>query len=279
MNSLHMENLQADKLSEGQRRLADFFLRHRQRIPYLSIEEIAEENRTSAATVSRFIKLLGFSNLKEFKNSQRDSMDISPAAKVQASLHSLESADLVEGVTDAEIDHLRTAVHELDRQAFSAAARILAECGTVAIYGNGASRCLSELLAFRMNRFGKHVRHLGRASSSMAEALYNIGSGGVVVAFAFFKEREDLQRVFDYARSKGAKTIIVTDLLVSSTAEKADHVLVTQRGELTRFHSMVAPVALVDALTLAVAKELMPESAAMLEELHECKQLLRGQKN
>lgn len=274
---MNLEDLEADNLSPGQRRLADFFLRNKDRIPYLGIEEIAVENGTSTATVSRFIKFIGYENMKDLKTALRDTMDISPAAKVRSSLNSLESGDLLEGVTEAEIANLRIAAAGIDREAFSRAATALARAPRVALYGNGASRCLSELLAFRLNRYGKSVRHLGRATSSMAEALFDIGPDDAVVAFAFFKEREELRRVFDFARSRGACSIIVTDLLVSSTASSADCVLATHRGELTRFHSMVAPIALVDSLTLAVAKELMPGSAEALDRLHECKSVLRGE--
>ncbi|MBW7454069.1 MurR/RpiR family transcriptional regulator, partial [Paenibacillus sepulcri] len=64
------------------------------------------------------------------------------------------------------------------------------------------------------------------------------------------------------------------DAMVSELVDLADAVLYTCRGESGEFHSMVAPVALVDSLTVAMAKQDEERALASLHRLYDLRQRL-----
>lgn len=273
--TMQLGNIDIGDLSPGQRQIADYILKNLRRIPYLSVDEIAAELGTSTATVSRFAKAIGYTSLKDMKTDLRPEEEISPYRKASGRLERERSDDLFESVVRSEITNLETTLAHIDRTAFERAVSILATVRTLLIYGNGPSVGLADLLGFRFNRFGAHVHTLGRDPSTMAEAMVHADKRSAVVAFAFTKERPLLEKVFRLARSRGSVTILVTDLLVSSNAESADVTLFTSRGERDEFHSMVAPVALIDALTLGVFQHRRGDGARRLEELQTIKRELK----
>lgn len=271
-----LERLNPEDLSQGQRALAEYFVRNAQRIPYLSIDEIAADAGTSTATVSRFAKLVGYRSLKELKGELRETLEATPQGKMSERLDRLGEGDLVSGIIGTEMAHLAETMDLLDRGAFDRAVAALGAAKTVCLYGNGAAAAPAALLAFRLNRYGTHVHTLGRNRSTMAEGLVHVGPSTAVVAFAFLKERPQLARAFDLAREAGSATILITDMRVSATAEQADIVLAIERGSPEEFHSMVAPVAIVDALVIALARAYRDTTNAALDRLQEVKSRLRG---
>ena len=56
-----------NNLSKTERNLSDFILANIERIPFLSVYEIAEAAHVSVATVSRLVRKVGYGDLKNFK--------------------------------------------------------------------------------------------------------------------------------------------------------------------------------------------------------------------
>ena len=54
-------------LSDGHRRAADFVLRHPLDVATMTIEGLAEGSGTSNATVTRFVRALGYGGYGEFR--------------------------------------------------------------------------------------------------------------------------------------------------------------------------------------------------------------------
>ena len=64
--SLKLKSLY-NNLSKTERSLADFILANIERMPFLSVYEMAEAAHVSVATVSRLVRKVGYGNLKNFK--------------------------------------------------------------------------------------------------------------------------------------------------------------------------------------------------------------------
>ena len=61
---------------------------------------------------------------------------------------------------------------------------------------------------------------------------------------------------------------MITDLLVSEMIDRSDIVLYTARGELWEFHSMVAPIAMVETLIVGIAKRNEEKFLKKLKDIH-----------
>ena len=75
-----------------------------------------------------------------------------------------------------------------------------------------------------------------------------------VVVFAFGRDYSDVAMLFDWARRQGARAVLITDVPYTHMASLADSVIVFERGPMDIFSSMAIPVAVADALVVAVTK-------------------------
>lgn len=255
------------ELSERQKRIADYFERNSARVPYLTVDEIAAELSVSTATVSRFVRAAGYPSLKTLKSLLRDRLEASPSRKLEGRLDHMSGGNILGELISTEISHLRETFDRLDRNQFARAVGALAETQRLFLFGNGPNRSLVELLRFRMNRFGYEISEVGRANDRMAESLVHITERDCIVAFAFFRENPTTRAALRFARERGATVILITDLVVADIVSDADAVLYTARGASSEFHSLVPPVAVVDALVLGVASKRRRESVDKLEAL------------
>lgn len=263
-----------DDLSEGQKRIADYFEKNASRIPYLTVDEIAAELSVSTATVSRFVRKAGLGSLKQAKALLRDRLEATPSRKLAGRLEHMRGEDPLGDLIETEIKHLRNTVDRLDRREFSAAVNAVAEARRLFLFGNGPNHSLVELLRFRLNRFGYEIAEVGRASDRLAESLVHLRPTDVLIAFAFFRENPTARAVLRFAKERAAFTVLVTDLVIADILEDGDAILYTARGATAEFHSLVPPVAVVDALVLGVAASRKGENIEKLNALAEVRRRL-----
>ncbi|MBD3921315.1 MurR/RpiR family transcriptional regulator [Paenibacillus sp. PR3] len=257
------------KLTRGHRLIADYISKNLDDIPFMVEEDLAAACQVSVSTVSRFWIEVGSKNMKEFKQKLKDEVIMSPSRKLQSAFSKMEEQ---KGAAAASVmaptEYLRQSADRLDQTSFQAAADLLAEAGMVHIYGPGSAECLTALLDFRLTRFGVYVKRIARGGHELFEDIVHMHPGDVIALFGFVAESPEMVVLLDAAKQRGCKTLLVTDLAVSPMLEKADIVLYTARGQQWEFHSMVAPIAVMEALIVAVGKQREQQALANSEELH-----------
>ncbi len=82
---------ETNDMTASQIKIANYIHKHTQQVLLSSEKEIAEAVEVSIATVSRFWKVVGYSNLKDFKITMRESLEASHASKIKHELQNNES--------------------------------------------------------------------------------------------------------------------------------------------------------------------------------------------
>ncbi|GAA3412047.1 MurR/RpiR family transcriptional regulator [Paenibacillus hodogayensis] len=259
---------ESKELSRGHRRIADYISKHMEELPFMVEEDLAAACQVSTSTVSRFWAEVGCKNLKEFKQKVKDEIFLSPSQKLQSAFSKMNEEDAAASLLIG-VDYLQQTAERLSQESFERAASMLREAGTVYIYGPGSSASLAALIDFRLTRFGIRVSHLSRGGHELFDRLVHVQPQDVMLIFGFVTESPELAVLLDHAGSKGCKTLLITDLVISEMVEKATVTLYTARGQLWEFHSMVAPIALLETLIVKVGKQMEEHAVAVSEELHE----------
>ena len=84
-----------------------------------------------------------------------------------------------------------------------------------------------------------------------------------------------LNLVLEYAHEAGCKIILLTDTLESLIGDKADVVLTARRGPVSKFHSLVVPMTIVNTLLLALAGEDQEKIIPVLDKLDTLRERLK----
>ena len=260
--------LENESLTKYEKMIANYISKNVTRIPYMTVQELAQELKVSTATVSRFFVTIGFSGFKQFKDYFKSTLDITPANKMEDIINKVENKDIPTEIMNKSIQYLRKTVQRLSRKEFNRAVEALIQAKRIYIYGSGPSESLSDLLAFRLNRFDFDIKKMAKSGHELYESLLHLTKEDAVFIFGFFNTLPETQVILNHAKEVGFTTILVTDLVISDMIDNSDIVLFTERGELWEFHSMVAPIALVESIIVSLAMNNEEKYLSKLHDLH-----------
>lgn len=268
-----MENLNLDfrdkKLSKNNEKIANYIINKMDLVPFMVEKDLAEACNVSISTISRFWEIINFKNFREFKDFLKQETSFSPADKIKTAFDKITDNKVISDIMLSSSNYIKQTVDKLDTKNFQNVITAINQCSTLHIYASSSSACLSSLLEFRLKRFDIDVKVLTRSGHELFEDLIHIKKNDVIIIFGFTQESPEIKVLFDFANNIGCKTVLITDLMVSSMIDNATFCLYTARGELWEFHSMLAPLALVESIIVSVGKAREEESLDKLKKLQE----------
>ncbi|WP_080843723.1 MurR/RpiR family transcriptional regulator [Cytobacillus gottheilii] len=264
-----MVDFTKQQLSKSQQIIADYIQKNIDNVPFMTELDISKACGTSVATVSRFWSAVGFQNLKDFKQYIKSAVNqVTPASKVEASLRKYENG-YTPFMLDSALHYLSDTKKHLADQSFQQSIGKIANAENIHLFGAGSSVSLVSLFAFRLKRFNSNVYTFNSSGHEIFEDMIHMKKGDVLFLFGFVQASVEINVLLDYAKKKEICTILMTDMLVSPLLEQATYTLYTSRGDVGEFHSMVAPIALIESIVVNVGKHMGDQALDKLHELHQ----------
>jgi DNA-binding MurR/RpiR family transcriptional regulator len=237
-----------------------------------SISQLAKNLGISDATVSRFAKHAGYKDFKELKSAIANTIEgVAPADKLAGTLAETKGSTL-ENFLITQQYYLQKTLNLIDVKAFDLAVNLITKTKHIYIHGKGAANCLAKLLAFRLNRFGKYVTLLPSSGSELFESMVQIPKDSLVILFGFQKLPKEVQVLLRHRQKVGYQTLLFRSRLYTDPEFFSDINLYIYRGEPKEYHSMTAPMAVIDALIVQVAAQMGTSAMKSLELLHQTKE-------
>lgn len=253
----------------AERRVAEYLRDNAQGIIFATAEEIGAATGTSDATVVRTAKTLGYSGLPHLKRGiGRQIVDATrPSVRLNQRIERAGQA------TDTLLDHVFAEATErltetrrlIPQEDFVQAVGLLTGAREVAAFGIGPSELAAQFLALKLNRLGRQARSVGTTGFRLADELLQIREDDVIVLYAPSRLTNDTVVLLDHAKSVGAATILVSDSLGPTLADRVTLTLPAVQSA-TGFTAEVYSALLVtDCLVLAVASHDREEATAASE--------------
>ena len=140
-----------NQLPKAEQQVADYILKHSDRVPYESVSQIAENANVSVPSVTRLTKKLGFKNFKDFKVELAvSSAQTSSITQVFSHIEKNDSDDEVaEKVFLGNIKSLEDTLRILDKTRLSEFAKLCASASRIVFIGLGGSGIMGREAALR----------------------------------------------------------------------------------------------------------------------------------
>ncbi|PGT76737.1 MULTISPECIES: MurR/RpiR family transcriptional regulator [Bacillaceae] len=260
-------NWDTKMMSPSQYKIADYIQKNTQLVLLSTEQEIANAVKVSIASVSRFWRLVGYKNFKDFKTQMSLQLEVSPAGKMKNVMTRVEGQELQHHTLDRAVTHLFKTMEQFTDQSFQQAVNTLRRASTIYLHAPGPSLGLAELMDYRLSRFGMNLHTMRKYGSEIFEDLMHITNEDVVVLFGFIRLLPEANVILDYSNQVGYKTIIITDQLISEFSTKGDIVLFASRGDSREFHSMIAPMFIVENLIISLGMKDKEVNLSRLEQL------------
>lgn len=259
--------------SKSQKKIAAYLLSDHDHAAFMNAAEIAGKLGVSEATIVRFAAALGFDGFPQLRkflqNILRDK--VSPALRMQNKLEDLRHGEgnVLSQVVEMEMKFIAQIGQTVLKEDFDATVEAILGAERVFAFGSGPSRMLAELMELRLNRFGILTIALVESGRDLLEKLILLKPGDVVIATAFARLTGELVAVLKHAKSVGCRLIVLTDIADPDLYSYTHTIISVMRGPIHSFHSLTAPMTVINALILAVAMARPDESLRSLAELEE----------
>ena len=244
-------------LPEAEARVADAVLADPVLVTAESVSGLATRAESSAATVVRLCRRVGFTGFYRFKIALAHEVGMT-AQFGHPELHSTDPATVLGATMVADARDIADAVSLVDPEAFEKAIGALVEATDVLFAGVGTSGPLAQLGALRFLVLGLRASAVQDVQAQdLAARLLRPGS--VCVLISHTGSSKETVAIASSAASAGATTIAITSFARSPLAKACDIVLSTgNRNEprtLELFTSRAVHVSLLGALHAGVASK------------------------
>ena len=219
---------------------------------YQSITELAEEAKSSEASVMRFCRELGYTGFQSFKLALAQELAAYPAA---SSLNG--SNDPIVKLVETAKQALTETERLLDRKTLEKVARQLLAAKHIEIFGVAASAITAQYLEYKLARLGLRAHALSDAHlATMIAETTDASTLHILVSSS--GSTMDPVRVAKVAQGRGATVVTITNGAKSPLVAVSDYVLVASWPEtpLTggAFPSKISQLLLVDVLATYATK-------------------------
>lgn len=264
---------QLPSLTKSQQRIASYLLASYDEAAFLSAADLAQRVSVSEATLVRFACAIGYSGIRELRRRLQElfRVEATPASRLQHKLGELASSQghVLTKVLATEVQYLTEVSLCVDQADFDRAVEILLGGERIFVFASGPSASLAELAELRLRRLGILTIAMTESGRHLLEKLQLLRPGDVVLAAGFHRLSPELVVVLDHAQATGCPAILLTDTLGPALRGKPEVILAARRGPVSTFHSLTVPMAIVNALILAVAMASPEESLAALNRLQQ----------
>lgn len=241
-------------LTDGGKKIADFFLARPNEILTLTVKSLAEKTGVSIATVSRFAQTLGFESFKQLQLAIASSAHEQNDYILNIQLDNHDSFTQIEKVASAEAETISLSLKNLDKTILNACADLLHKANRIIFFGLGSSFFACEDAALKYKRLQKFAVALNNVHEA-AVTLPCLTENDVVIGVSHSGETVDTCKILSLAKKRKVPTIAVTTFPSASINAYADYSLFTVTKEIPNhriaFTSRISQLFLLDSLFLA----------------------------
>ncbi len=258
--------------SKGQRRIADYITENYDKAAYMTASRLGSLVDVSESTVVRFAIELGFDGYPDMQRAMQEFVRtrLTSFQRIEVTNNLIGDSDLLEKVLSSDIDKIKHTYERIDRDSFDGAVNAIINAKRIYIVGVRSSSTLAGFLDYNFKMIFDDVRLVQNPSGSeIFEQIMNINSDDVLIAISFPRYSNRIINAVEFAKNAGANIIALTDTEKSPIAQNADQLLLAQSDMVSFVDSLVAPLSIINAIIVAVAKKKQNEVTDRLRRLEE----------
>ncbi len=270
LSSLLIEQMPG--FSKGQKRIAEYILAHDDEAAYMTALKLSETVGVSESTVVRFAAELGFNGYPHLQKAIQEQIrsKLTTIERINMARTRMTDDEVLSRILEYDLANLRQTMEELPRDVFAQAVDTICRANRVYIFGAGSCRPLASFLAYYFKFLLPDARLMFSAGESeVLEEMIRIDENDVLIDFSFPRYSRKAVKVMELAHSHQAKTIAITDSVLSPIAQQADFLLLTHSDMAMIVDSLVAPLSLINALIVAVSLKRQQENLPILTEMEQ----------
>lgn len=219
-----------------------------------TLEQIANANSVSIATVTRFVKKLGYPSFKEFTQQIRQEvlseLD-SPTERIDHSPATGAGSVLQEHIQSAIKDLQYTSVHISESEFESIADIIADDSKSLFLLSSASGRALTYWFSIMLKYQRGKVSYL-RSIDTFPHQLVDMGESPVLFVSMFDRQRKEYKNMMELFKRHDGTVILLTNRRASPLRNLADYTLFVNPSSDFKFKSRILYQVVFESLLSAI---------------------------
>jgi len=261
------------KLSKGQKLLANYIIDHYEKAVFLTAAKLGSIVGVSESTVVRFANELGYDGYPKLQRALEELVKtkLTSIQRMEVTSDRIDKSHVLKSVLQSDADKIKHTIEEIDEAVFDQAVEMILKAKRIYILGVRSSAPLASFMGFYFNLVFDNVKLIHTNSvSEMFEQIYRVSEEDVVIGISFPRYSKRTLKAMEFAQSRGAGVITITDSPLSPMIPFADCSLLARSDMASFVDSLVAPMSLVNALIIAICinkKDIVLDALENLEQI------------
>ena len=259
-----------DKMSKGQKRLADYVCQNYDKAVFLTAARLGEIVGVSESTVVRFATQLGYKGYPGFQKALEELVrnKLNSIQRMEVTYGRISQSEILETVLQSDIEKIKLTLAAIDHKAFNLAIDTILNARKIYVIGIRSCAPLASFLTFYLNLVCEDVTAVNTNSSSeIFEQLIRIGEEDVIIGISFPRYSMRTLKALEFASNRKAKVITLTDSIHSPMNLYSSCNLIARSDMASIVDSLVAPLRVGIALDGERCMEKQKEVVSTLEML------------
>ena len=263
------------QFTQTEQKIANYIINNGEEVSALSTAELGERVKTSAPSVVRFARKLGYSGFQEMKLAV--AKDIALQEKQQDKVYEAVSVndstkEIIYKIGKENIKAIEETMSVVDEEAISKAIDAMTNANHINIYGVAASGLVGLDLQYKLMRINKKSSMYMDSHTQLASAIH-MKKGDVALGISHSGRTLEVYKSIEAAKKRGAVTISITKYGKSPLSSLADINLFTASVEKNlrsgAIASRIAQLTIIDILFVGIARNKFTDITQYIQDTRE----------
>lgn len=260
-----------DKMSKSQKKIANYLIENQENAPFLTASKLARHTNVGEATIIRFAVFLGYKGYPDLQRHLQEALKRkwTSVERFEKTSDTHEKAPEVwEEVLSDDIQNIKDTMNTINSASFQQAVQALVDANRIYIIAYRSAQSIGSFLEFYLDLVLQNTELITQADG-VSEHLLDISKDDLVIGLGFSRYTKRTVDVLKYVRSRGAKTLVITDHMMSPLAPLGDYQLFAVTEINSFIDSFSAPLSIINALITGVTRSERIKVKNRLQELEE----------
>lgn len=243
-----------NSFSKGQKRIALYIEEHYDKAAFMTASKLGQTVGVSESTVVRFATELGYDGYPRLQKAMQEMIrnKLTSVQRIEVTSSRIGDENVLDSVLNQDIEKIHRTIEETSHEDFNRAVEEICNAERIYIFGVRSTAAIASFLAYYFELIFDNVRVINTTSAtSTYEHIFRITEKDVIIGISFPRYSKMAIEAMDFARSRGAHAVAITDSMASPLVQSADSVLIARSDMASIVDSLVAPLSLINALIVA----------------------------
>lgn len=241
--------------SKGQKKISVAIINEFDKVAYMTAAKFGRSVGVSESTVVRFANELGYDGYSDFQKAIQELVrtKLTPNQRIDITKQRIGRGDILENVSESDINKIKTTFSKLDRNTFFAACDSIIHAKRIFVMGARSSEMLAMVLKYNLSLiFDNVILIKPNSTAEIFEQMFSIREDDLFIAFSFPRYSSKMVNAVKFAKENRAKVLVFTDSLNSPFTEYATYLLTAQSDMASFMDSLVAPISIINAIIVEI---------------------------